>query len=74
MRRTTTATLALAALLTVAACGSETGTPGADDATDDRTTSPEDEATGPGGEDHELLADTRGEGQFFIDGLAGVRW
>lgn len=73
MRRTTTAALALAALLALTACGGETGAPGADDGPDERTTPSEDEATGPGGEDDEddeLLTDTRGEGEFFIDGLA----
>lgn len=86
MRRTSTAALALAALLTVASCGTETGTPGGGDAptgTDEQTTPADadetDDSTGDPGDstedstedpDGEVLADTRGGGQFFIDSLA----
>lgn len=83
MRRTSTAALALAALLTVAACGTETGTPDAGgDAptgTDEQTTPADadetEDSTGDPGDstgdpDGEVLADTRGGGHFFIDSLA----
>lgn len=73
MTRTRFTTLALAGLLTTAACGTETGTPAGDEV----TTGPQDTATeggggatGPDGEELELLADLRGEGQFFIDGVS----
>lgn len=90
MRRTRTATLALAALLTVAACGTETGASGAGGDTPTgngdasaspggggSSTSPGDGQahTSPGGADgtddaeDKVLADTRGEGHFFIDSL-----
>jgi hypothetical protein len=79
MTRTRTAALALTALLTVAACGTETETPGAGAdspaGTEEATSGPDgdedEEATsGPDGDENELLADTRGEGAFFIDSLA----
>lgn len=86
MTRTRTAALALAALLTVAACGTEGGTPGAGEdpptSTDDRTSGPDNGDEGDtgdegdagdgsdGGDENELLAETRGEGAFFIDSLA----
>jgi hypothetical protein len=73
MRRTRFTALALAGLLTATACGTETGTPADDDVTtgpQDRTTGGGVGATGPDGEELELLADTRGEGQFFIDAVS----
>lgn len=67
MTRTRTAALALTALLTVAACGTETETPGAGA---DSPAGTEEATSGPDGDENELLADTRGEGAFFIDSLA----
>lgn len=75
MRRTSLTVLTLAALLTAAGCGDVTESPGGggdgstsspdpggdDEAEDDEDTT-EDESPG----DDELVADTRGEGEFFI--------